>query len=122
MMQGGGLPERYFVAYNVCMPQVYRGYIRIWNNQRRVWEYEHRLVMERHLGRKLEFSESVHHIDGDRSNNFLENLVVLRTGDHVSEHWANKARKACSVALCVRPHHAGGLCNTHYMAKARLGY
>ncbi len=37
---------------------------------------EHRLVMARHLGRPLLKSETVHHIDGDRQNNALENLEL----------------------------------------------
>lgn len=42
---------------------------------------EHRLVMSRHLGRSLLKSESVHHIDGDRTHNVIENLQ-LRIGQH----------------------------------------
>lgn len=42
---------------------------------------EHRLVMARALGRPLLDSETVHHIDGDRRNNKLDNLQ-LRFGKH----------------------------------------
>lgn len=38
---------------------------------------EHRLVMERELGRFLEEWEIVLHKDGDRSNNSLQNLELL---------------------------------------------
>lgn len=42
---------------------------------------EHRVVMEKHLGRRLRADESVHHIDGNRSRNAIENLQ-LRQGSH----------------------------------------
>ena len=45
------------------------------------WIQQHRLVMSRHLGRALEPSETVHHVNGDRADNRLENLE-LRTGNH----------------------------------------
>jgi len=37
----------------------------------------HRLVFEKHLGRPLDKNEVVHHIDGDKANNKLSNLMLF---------------------------------------------
>jgi len=46
----------------------------------------HRWIMEQHLGRKLEQGEHVHHINGDPLDNRLENLVVMKSIDHMRLH------------------------------------
>lgn len=43
---------------------------------------EHRVVMEKHLGRKLRGDEIVHHIDGNRKNNDIKNLQLMNKIKH----------------------------------------
>lgn len=50
------------------------------------FQREHRLVMERTLGRKLRRDEDVHHLDGDKLNNDPENLQVIAHDEHARMH------------------------------------
>ena len=59
---------------------------------------QHRLVIERVLGRFLEPSEVVHHIDCDPGNNAPENLTVFASvGEHLAHH--HKLRKEAAATV-----------------------
>jgi hypothetical protein len=59
---------------------------------KRVARREHRVVMECHLGRRLEPWELVHHRDGDPSNNDLPNLELMTFGEHTAGHHTGTRR------------------------------
>jgi len=61
------------------------GYKRINVDGKRI--YEHRLIMENYLGRKIVSSEQVHHIDLNKQNNDINNLFLFANAkDHHLSH------------------------------------
>lgn len=46
----------------------------------------HRVVMEKHLGRRLGSDEVVHHKDEDKHNNHISNLEVMTRSEHAKLH------------------------------------
>lgn len=47
---------------------------------------EHRLVAEKMIGRFINKDEDVHHINGNKTDNRPENLMVLSHSDHMKLH------------------------------------
>lgn len=76
-----------------------RGYILIYSPShpfctKQGYIFEHRLAMERYLGRPLLKSEIIHHINGNISDNRLENLMLFSNQkEHLGKHKADRRKK-----------------------------
>jgi len=65
-----------------------RGYVWFYVTEggKRVARRAHRVVMEKHLGRRLDPWELVHHKDGNTKNNDISNLEIKDWGIHTVDH------------------------------------
>lgn len=57
------------------------------------YKKEHRIVMENYLNRKLNKEEHIHHLNGNKSDNRIENLLLVSNSQHQNIEWDNEAKK-----------------------------
>lgn len=61
-------------------------YILIKINNQEKWMYEHRFVIANKIGRELLKDEVVHHVNGNGSDNRIENLMLTTSSEHNKIH------------------------------------
>lgn len=62
-----------------------------------------RLLVEQSLGIELNDDEDIHHIDEDVTNNSLDNLQIIKHGDHQKMHSQKYFDKEMICDVCGKP-------------------
>ena len=84
---GRRLENGYVLVYDPSHPKAKKnGYVR-----------EHTKIMEAHLGRPLTRHESIHHINGNRSDNRIENLELWNTAQPFGQRVEDKVEWAINI-------------------------
>lgn len=98
------------------------GYVRVWTGPGRERDLEHRVVWAQANG-LIPAGMHVHHRNGDKTDNRLENLMLVGNAAHQAIHrrdrslngrWSFVADRCASCGTATSPHKARGLCKPCY--------
>jgi len=84
-------PQGYIMIYSPNHPAAIRNYVA-----------EHRLIMEKQIGRLLTPNDIVHHINENKTDNNIENLELMTRSEHSRQHRLKEYRNHPGVRGFIR--------------------
>lgn len=58
---------------------------------------QHQIIMESYIGRALKKGEVVHHLDGNKRNNDISNLMIMTKSEHAKLHYKDIDRSKAVI-------------------------
>jgi HNH endonuclease len=111
-----GTHYQYFIRYGTATPILKNvggqgkglpfnshGYAYIWDKNKKIMKGQHRYMMEQQLGRELFDHENVHHKNGDRKDNRLENLELWSKSQPAGQRVEDKVAWAKEILRLYDP-------------------